>query len=218
MADPQPPSTASIAIATAILSALFGYFAGQAKILGLFSSPSSTRGNKTTNNNDRSESSSSSSEDGDSDAANAEKEGQKDDDNEEEEPDQEFDGFPNDADEHKLVLVVRTDLGMTKGKIAAQASHATHACYKALASSPNPSARALLRRWERTGQAKIAVQCKSEEELELLQAQAVSLGICARVIHDAGRTQIAAGSATVLGVGPAPRGRVDQVTGGLKLL
>ena len=68
------------------------------------------------------------------------------------------------------------------------------------------------------GQAKVAVQVKSEEELELLQAQAMSLGLCARIIHDAGRTQIASGSATVLGVGPGPKSVVDQVTGGLKLL
>lgn len=54
--------------------------------------------------------------------------------------------------------------------------------------------------------------------MELLHAQAMSLGLCARVIHDAGRTQIAAGSATVLGIGPAPKGRIDEVTGGLKLL
>jgi peptidyl-tRNA hydrolase, PTH2 family len=50
-----------------------------------------------------------------------------------------------------------------------------------------------------------------------LQAQAVSLGLCARVIYDAGRTQIAAGSATVLGV-LGPKSVVDEVTGKLKLL
>jgi peptidyl-tRNA hydrolase len=52
----------------------------------------------------------------------------------------------------------------------------------------------------------------------MLQAQAMSLGLCARIIHDAGRTQIASGSATVLGIGPAPKSMVDQITGGLKLL
>ncbi len=51
-----------------------------------------------------------------------------------------------------------------------------------------------------------------------LQARAHSLGITAEVIADAGRTQIASGSRTVLGVGPAPKSLVDQVTGGLKLL
>merc|ERR1712014_319302 len=33
----------------------------------------------------------------------------------------------------------------------------------------------------------------------------------AQGIHDAGRTQIASGSATVLGVGPAPKSKIDKV-------
>jgi PTH2 family peptidyl-tRNA hydrolase len=104
---------------------------------------------------------------------------------------------------------------MTKGKIAAQCGHATLACYKtATRAAPN-----LVKRWETYGQTKIAVQCKGgEEELLELQARALSLGVVARVIHDAGRTQIAAGSATVLGLGPAPRSVVDQISGHLKLL
>ena len=91
---------------------------------------------------------------------------------------------------------------MTKGKIAAQCSsvtcffqiniearmlkssilsHATLACYKALVLS-NPT---LVRHWERTGQAKIALKIDSEDELLLLQASANSLGLCARKIQDA---------------------------------
>lgn len=151
----------------------------------------------------------------------------------------ELNEFADNGEEVKLVLAVRTDLGMGKGtdqlaiiddrpcvinadfmpsdvgKIAAQCSHATLACYKYLLDHA-PST-ALLQRWERGGQPKIAVQVKSEDELTVLQAQAISLGLCARVIHDAGRTQIAAGSATVLGV-LGPKGVVDQVTGQLKLL
>ncbi|GAA94594.1 uncharacterized protein L969DRAFT_96221 [Mixia osmundae IAM 14324] len=117
-------------------------------------------------------------------------------------------------EECKMILVVRTDLGMTKGKIAAQCSHASLACYKTLSRSNA----ALVQHWERTGQAKIALKCDSEDELLLLQAQALSLGLCARTIQDAGRTQIAAGSTTVLGIGPAPKQLIDQVTGHLKLL
>ncbi|KAI1101925.1 PTH2-domain-containing protein [Jackrogersella minutella] len=125
-------------------------------------------------------------------------------------------------EECKLVLVVRTDLGMTKGKIAAQCSHATLACYKTLsrAASRNPSSAEakLLQRWERRGQAKIAVQVKSEDELLELMGKARSLGVTSEVIQDAGRTQIDPGSLTVLGVGPAPKSLVDKITGGLKLL
>ncbi|KAI0878557.1 PTH2-domain-containing protein [Hypoxylon argillaceum] len=128
----------------------------------------------------------------------------------------------NPNEECKLVLVVRTDLGMTKGKIAAQCSHATLACYKTLSQTasrkPTSPEAKILQRWERLGQAKIAVQVKSQDELLTLMGKARSLGITAEVIQDAGRTQIDPGSLTVLGVGPAPRSLVDQVTGGLKLL
>ncbi|EGY19935.1 Peptidyl-tRNA hydrolase 2 like protein [Verticillium longisporum] len=126
-------------------------------------------------------------------------------------------------EECKLVLVVRTDLGMTKGKMAAQSSHATLACYKVLAraaakNGPSSAEARLLDRWERLGQAKIAVQIKGEDELKKLRAAARAQGVTAEVIADAGRTQIEAGSLTVLGVGPAPKSLVDKITGHLKLL
>lgn len=76
----------------------------------------------------------------------------------------------------------------------------------------------VLKRWERLGQAKVALKIDSEEDMLMLQAQAISLGLCAQVIHDAGRTQIASGSATVLGIGPAPKSKINEVTGHLKLL
>jgi peptidyl-tRNA hydrolase, PTH2 family len=62
------------------------------------------------------------------------------------------------------------------------------------------------------------VQIKSQDEIMELMGKARSLGITAEVIADAGRTQIEAGSLTVLGVGPAPRSMVDKVTSHLKLL
>ncbi|KAL1952192.1 hypothetical protein VTO73DRAFT_1341 [Trametes versicolor] len=114
----------------------------------------------------------------------------------------------------KMVLVVRTDLGMSTGKVAAQCGHATLACYKILQKT-NP---ALLRHWERTGQAKIALKANSEDELLELEAIAKSLNLAARSIVDAGRTQIAAGSRTVLGIGPAPVELINKVTGKLRLL
>lgn len=109
------------------------------------------------------------------------------------------------------------------GKIAAQCSHATLACYKSLAraarkAGPASAPAALLARWERLGQAKVAVQTKSLDEVRALLARARGLGLTAEVIQDAGRTQIDPGSLTVLGVGPAPKSVVDKVTGHLKLL
>ncbi|KAJ2920411.1 hypothetical protein MD484_g67, partial [Candolleomyces efflorescens] len=85
----------------------------------------------------------------------------------------------------KLVLVVRTDLGMSSGKIAAhpnnRCGHATLACYKALAQKNTK----LIQHWERTGQAKIALKAASEDEILELEAIAKSLNLCARSILDA---------------------------------
>lgn len=62
------------------------------------------------------------------------------------------------------------------------------------------------------------MQIKGQDEILALMGVAHSLGITAEVVADAGRTQIEAGSLTVLGVGPAPKSMIDKVTGHLKLL
>ncbi|KAI5967756.1 hypothetical protein CANMA_002936 [Candida margitis] len=121
--------------------------------------------------------------------------------------------------EVRMTLVVRQDLKMGKGKAAAQCSHATLSLYKKIT---NPNSEAynpeMVKRWEcGNGQAKITLQVPNQEEMDILYAQAISLGVNACIIHDAGRTQIAAGSATVLGLGPAPKKALDQITGELKL-
>ena len=207
MSNTSSPSATAIAIASGILGLVVGYFLGQGSSIGLFDSKGNPKASKKSwpNSYDvKVHAESSEEEEADDDASEAE-----------ENSIEGLNGFEDSKEEVKLVLAVRTDLGMTKGKIAAQCGHATLACYRA-ASAHGPSA-GMLKRWEKGGQPKIAVQVKSEEELEMVEAQAVSLGLCTRVIHDAGRTQIAAGSSTVCGV-LGPKSVVDQVTGGLKLL
>jgi peptidyl-tRNA hydrolase, PTH2 family len=90
--------------------------------------------------------------------------------------------------EHKLVLCVRTDLKMQKGKMAAQAGHATLGAYKA-ASRGN---RAAVKHWERSAQPKIALQIRSRAEAQALDVAARRKGLTTYMVHDAGRTQIAA--------------------------
>lgn len=113
-----------------------------------------------------------------------------------------------------MVLVVRNDLKMGKGKIGAQCGHAAVGAYqKALATIPR-----MVDRWENSGCTKIAVKVESEAEMMgiLKSARERSLNTC--LIRDAGRTQIEPNSKTVLAVGPGPAQLVDQVTGHLKLL
>jgi PTH2 family peptidyl-tRNA hydrolase len=51
-----------------------------------------------------------------------------------------------------------------------------------------------------------------------IEANAKKLGIPTYLVADAGRTQIAAGSRTVLAVGPYGGTDVDEVSGHLKLM
>lgn len=117
------------------------------------------------------------------------------------------------AGECKLVLVVRNDLKMGKGKVAAQCSHASVLAYtQAQKKEPN-----LLKLWYLSGQRKVVVKIEDEKSLLKLRDESHRAGLLTSVIRDAGHTQVAPGSLTVMGVGPAPEELVDKVTGHLKL-
>ncbi|XP_030532856.1 peptidyl-tRNA hydrolase 2, mitochondrial isoform X1 [Rhodamnia argentea] len=116
-------------------------------------------------------------------------------------------------EDFKMVLVVRNDLKMGKGKIAAQCSHATLGLYKKLLQRA-PKA---LNRWETCAQPKVVVKIESEEDMLALQERAKSLKLPTHITIDAGRTQIAPNSRTVMAI-LGPIEVVDDVTGGLKLL
>ncbi|KAJ3320861.1 Gluconate transport-inducing protein [Boothiomyces sp. JEL0866] len=100
----------------------------------------------------------------------------------------------------KMVLVIRTDLGMGKGKVAAQCSHATLDAYQKAMESEKW--REWVDSWEEYGCAKITLKCNDESEMLQLQRDARKKGLVAQSICDAGKTQIAAGSRTVLAIGP----------------
>ncbi|XP_058114947.1 uncharacterized protein LOC131257951 isoform X2 [Magnolia sinica] len=117
-------------------------------------------------------------------------------------------------EELKMVLVVRQDLKMGAGKIASQCAHAATGMYSELIQSQ----RSLLRQWEQCGQPKIVVTCKNQQEMNKLQGAACSIGLPTFVVADAGRTQVMAGSKTVLAIGPGRKASVDSVTGKLRLL
>ncbi|KAF9670436.1 hypothetical protein SADUNF_Sadunf13G0068800 [Salix dunnii] len=134
----------------------------------------------------------------------------------------EIDKLADILDDFKMVLVVRNDLKMGKGKIAAQCSHATLGLYKKLLRRA-PKA---LHRWEMCAQPKVVVKIESEEDMLVLQVRArfqlrqdraKSLKLPTHITIDAGRTQIAPNSRTVMAI-LGPVGVVDDVTGGLKLL
>ncbi|UCG37019.1 MAG: peptidyl-tRNA hydrolase [Candidatus Bathyarchaeota archaeon] len=115
---------------------------------------------------------------------------------------------------YKQVIVVRTDLGMGKGKVAAQVGHA------AITAAEETRRRCpdWLRAWMNEGQRKVVVKVKGLDELLGLQQKAMRLKVPHSLVTDRGRTQLPPNTVTCLGIGPAPQEKMDRITGDLKLL
>jgi PTH2 family peptidyl-tRNA hydrolase len=123
-------------------------------------------------------------------------------------------GIPLKEFKFKQAIVVRKDLKMGKGKIAAQASHAAvSSCEIA-----REKFKDWYEAWLKNGQCKVVLKVNSEEELIQLKCKAEKLGLPTALIRDFGLTQVSPGSITCLGIGPAPSELIDKVTGELPLL
>ncbi|HDI10570.1 aminoacyl-tRNA hydrolase [Candidatus Bathyarchaeota archaeon ex4484_205] len=115
----------------------------------------------------------------------------------------------------KQVIVVRTDLGMGKGKIAAQVAHGSISSFLKAREMGKED---WINKWIREGQKKIVLKVSGEKELLKLYEKANRRKLPAVLIRDAGLTQIEEGTLTVLAIGPAPCREIDEITGELKLL
>jgi len=115
---------------------------------------------------------------------------------------------------YKQVTAFRSDLKMSKGKIAAQAGHAAVSA----AEEARKHHKEWWKAWLREGQCKIAVKVESEKELLELERQAKELAIPCALIVDRGLTEVPPETITCLGIGPAPAEKVDKMTSVLPLL
>lgn len=111
----------------------------------------------------------------------------------------------------KQSIVVRSDLEMSTGKLAAQVAHASLKAYK-------KSPKEMKEKWERQGARKIVLKIYNEEELFKLKDIAIKKGLPAALIHDEGRTELEKGTPTALAVGPSSEEKVDSITGNLSIL
>jgi PTH2 family peptidyl-tRNA hydrolase len=136
----------------------------------------------------------------------------------------------------KQVIVIRKDLHMRKGKIAAQAAHAAmkvvldrmlvheyaqdstvwEGCYvwqlTVFESEP-------LYRWLKGAFTKVVVSVDSEVDLLKIQYEAKEAGLLTALIEDAGKTEFhGVKTTTALAIGPDWSSKIDPITGNLKLL
>lgn len=116
--------------------------------------------------------------------------------------------------EYKMVIVTRSDLNLSPGKLAAQVAHAAVIC--ALDTKEKNSK--WFNKWQNEGGKKVVVKVESGKKFYILKEKAEKLKIIAHIITDAGHTEIPEGTITVLGIGPAPNNIIDKVTGDLSIL
>ncbi len=125
----------------------------------------------------------------------------------------------------KQVIVIRKELKMRKGKIAAQVAHAAmkvffdnieycdHGVMKINNITPE------MEEWVNGIFTKICVSVNSEEELLAIHDLAKSLDIPCSLIQDVGLTEFdGVPTYTAVAIGPAKNEDVDKVTKGLPLL
>jgi PTH2 family peptidyl-tRNA hydrolase len=109
----------------------------------------------------------------------------------------------------KQVIVIRDDLDLPRGKLAAQVAHAAvEASHRSEATEA----------WRDAGQKKIVVKALDLTELQSIKEAADANDLATALITDAGKTIIAPGTITCLGIGPADEAKIDKVTGGLSLV
>lgn len=120
----------------------------------------------------------------------------------------------------KMVIVARKDLNCRKGKYMSQSGHASlgflwkklkdgKICFELSEIELN---------WYQTGQTKITVQVKSEEELLKIYNDAKDAGLEVNLVTDLGRTEFnGIPTNTCLAIGPDCAEKIDEITGHLEL-
>jgi len=109
-----------------------------------------------------------------------------------------------------LAIFMRTDLNMSRGKMAVQAGHAV-----ALTMQRQPE---LVEEWMENDQVKIVLAVDSLNVLDGLGTRAVINGLPIVWVQDAGRTEVEPGAFTCMAVGIAPRNRIRKITDGRRAL
>ncbi len=117
-------------------------------------------------------------------------------------------------EEVKQAIIVRTDIEMGKGKLAAQVAHASLMSYF----EAERADKAIAKEWLDNGEKKIVLKVASEDSLVKLYNAFKFKKVPCALVSDAGLTELPPGTKTALGIGPWRASEIDQFTSALKLL
>lgn len=125
-------------------------------------------------------------------------------------------------DKIKQVIIVRNDLKMPKGKLAAQVSHASLGAFlKHLKKDYYNNIYTMddiANRWLEGSFFKVVLKVESEQELREISSQIQQKQIAVAEIVDAGHTVFKEPTFTCIGIGPIESSTIDSITGHLRLL
>merc|ERR1712080_68266 len=115
------------------------------------------------------------------------------------------------SEKYKMAFVVRSDLKMGKGKIAAQVGHGVLNLSRTCPTH-------VLDHYLAGPQTKICLKVNNERSLQHLYTESKKFKIPSCIVQDAGKTQVVRGTNTVCAIGPAPASVLDLLTKDLKLM
>jgi len=111
----------------------------------------------------------------------------------------------------KQVIVIRRDLNMSAGKLAAQVAHASLKSYFATENTPQCN------NWLENSYTKVVLYVKSEEALSKLYNKCQEKDIPCSLIMDEGRTELDGPTFTCLGIGPLWEEDFEGITNKLRV-
>ncbi len=140
----------------------------------------------------------------------------------------------NNSEDTKMVIVIRKDLNMRKGKSCSQAAHASMKVFfdrmKKVDSDPfafESNGKELyeadftpeMLAWMAGAFTRVTISVNSEAELDSIYEQAKAAGIPCSMIVDSGFTEFhGVPTKTCVAIGPDLKSKLDLITGNLQLL
>ena len=118
------------------------------------------------------------------------------------------------AKDYKQIMIVRGDLELSAGKMAAQVAHGSLGS----AIKVMKKKKKVFDSWKRYGQKKVVLKAKDLSHLKKLAESAKKNRLAYEMVKDMGLTELRPGTITVLAIGPDDEKKIDKVAGDLPLV
>ena len=127
----------------------------------------------------------------------------------------------------KQVIVIRKDIKISHKKLGVQMAHASNCAFRSIGEMNNTGENLnfsinykkddALDVWLKSGETKICLWAKNQNQMEKIYQKALDAGLPCSIIVDEGRTEFKEPTMTTLAIGPAFNNEIDPITKRLQL-